>query len=231
MNFLALVNRTRSECGVSAIALTTLTGLAAEDARVKAWVAEAWHDIQLHKPDWNWMRKAFSFTTLVSTYNPTLTQTSTTDLADWKRDSFRCYTTATGFPDEMIMPFMEYDTFRNVYLFGAMRSQTPTRPAVFSIAPNKTLMLGPIPAAGYTVNGEYYRTLTDLTADADDPAAAGNDFDARWHMLIVYYAMKSYAAYEAAPEVQARADKEEKRLMQRLALDMLPTITFGPPLA
>ena len=65
MNFLALVNRARSECGVSGVALASLSGLATEDARIKNWVAEAWHDIQLHKPDWNWMRKPVSFTTVL----------------------------------------------------------------------------------------------------------------------------------------------------------------------
>ena|SRR5437868_1562988 len=232
MNFLALVNRTRSECGVSAAALASLTSLSSEDTRVKNWVAEAWHDLQLHKPDWEWMRKSFTFTTTASQQAYTATQASASDMADWKRDTFRCYVTANGVSDEAILPFMDYTTFRDVYLFGTNRTQTG-RPVAFTINPgNKNLLLGVIPdATGYTVDGDYFRNVTDLTADIDDPASTANGLDVRWHMLIVYMAMEMYAAYEAAPEVAARAIAGKKRLMQRLEFDQLPMPTMGPPLA
>lgn len=232
MDYLALVNRTRRECGISASALTSFSSLSTEDTRVKEWVGEAWHDIQLHKRDWQWMRKSTTFTTTASQQSYTATQANAADMADWKRDSFRCYVTATGVADEQILPFMDYERFRDVYLFGASRTQTG-RPVCYTIAPGtKNLMLWPTPdAAGYTVVGDYYREITDLVGTTDDPSSAGNDLDSRWHMLIVYFAMESYASYEAASEVMQRALTGKKRLLSKLEIDQLPIITDGPPLA
>lgn len=231
MNFLGLVNRLRRECGVSSATLTTFTSLSVEDTKMKDWVAEAWHDLQLHRPDWQWMRKSASFATTGGQQTYTPTQAGATDLADWKRDSFRCYTTATGYGDEQVLPFMDYETHRNVYQFGNMRS-TQTRPVVFTVAPGtKNILTGPLPDAGYTIVGDYYRTVTDLSATTDDPASAGNDLDARWHLLLVWMAAKAYAAFEAAPEVMSRADTESSRLLARLEADQMPPMTFGPPLA
>jgi hypothetical protein len=230
MNFLALVNRARRECGISSAALTTFTSLSVEDTKIKEWVGEAWHDLQLHRPDWQWMRKPVSFATVAAQQTYT-TAVIASDLAAWKLDSFRCYTTASSFADEQILPFMEYETYRNVYLFGSQRT-TQTRPVVITVAPGtKNLMTGPLPDAGYTIVGEYYRTVTDLTATTDSPSDSGNGLDARWHMVLVYMAMRGYAAFEAAPEVWTRADFETRRLLSRLEADQMPPITFGPPLA
>lgn len=231
MNFLALVNRTRRECGVSSSALSSFSGLSVEDARVKEWVSEAWHDVQLHRADWNWMRKPVSFQTVAAQRSYTAAQAGVTDLGDWKRDSFRVYLTASGVVDEQFMPHVDYESFRNIYQFGATSSE-PSRPRVFTVNPtDKQLVLAPIPDAVYTVVGEQYHTVTDLVDTTDDPSSAANGLDARFHMLIVYKAMAAYASYEAAPEVLQRADTESRRLMNRLEFDQLPPITFGPPLA
>jgi hypothetical protein len=232
MNYLALVNRARIECGINGTALTSFASLSTEDQRIVNWVAEAWHDLQLHKPDWQWMKKTFSFVTIdqQATYaNPT--DTGVSDCADWKRDSFRCYSTAQAYADEMLLPFMDNDVWRNVYQFGSMRT-TYSRPVVFTVQPiNKAVSLGPVPISGYTIVGEYFRTPTDLVAITDDPTAAGNDLPARYQMLIVWMAARAYASYEAAPEVLQRAELEWRRLLRRLEFDQLPEITFGPPLA
>jgi len=230
MNYLALVNRARRECGVASSPLATLSGLSTEDSRVATWVAEAWRDLQLHRSDWQWMRKEFAFNTVAADATYTPTEAGATDMADWKRDSFRAYLTATGYADEQVLPFMEWDTFRAMFGFGAQRTQQ-ARPVVFTIKPDRSLQLGPLPDAIYTINGEYYRTLTELTLTTDDPSAVGNDLPERWHMLIVWMACRSYASYEAASEVLQRAEVETRRLLQRLEFEQLPTLTSGAPLA
>lgn len=229
MNFLALVNRARRECGVSGPALASIatdSALSAEGLRFKQWINEAWREIQTEHGEWNYSLKQVSFNTTAGTYNYTLTALGITDLGNWKRDTFRAYSTAQGYSNEQIMPFMEYETYRNVYRYGNMRD-TRARPVAFSISPaDKSLLIGPVPDDVYTVVGEYYGMPTDLTVDADEPTIPD-----RYHMLIVYKAMISYAGYEAAPEVMQRGIMGEKKLGALLRIDQLPILHAGAPLA
>lgn len=229
MNYLQLVNRARQEGGVSGSALASLGGtLSQESQRFKDWVNEAWRELQTHVQDWDFMRSDFSFTTTanVSEYTAATLSTPLTSFRNWKRDSFRLYTTATGFGDEQILGFLDYETFRNQYLFGAQRD-VRARPVLFSIKPNKTLVLGSVPdSSGYTVVGEYFRLPGDLVADADTPGIT-----TEYHMLIVWRAVREYALYESAAEVLARADQNIARLMSKIENDQMPEITSGPPLA
>lgn len=229
MTFLELVNRARRESGVSGAALSSVatdSALTAEGLRFKYWVIEAWREIQTQHADWNWMRKPVSFNTTagVNTYAPAAC--NVTDLGDWKRNSFRAYTTSMGYGDEQILPFMEYETFRNVYLYGNMRT-TQSRPVSFTINPaDKSLILGAVPNDDYTVVGEYFKKPVDLSADSDTP-----ELPDRYHMFIVYKAMSSYAFYESAPEVLERAQRGEKKMLTLLEFDQMPVLTSGPPLA
>lgn len=232
MRLLDIVNRARRECGVSGNALLSVTGaLTMEGQRFVDWATDAWNDLQLEKNDWQWMRKGASFQTVAGQPLYTLAQANATDLAMWKRDSFRCYLTATGMPDEMILAPFEYDTWRNVFQFGTARVTTG-RPIAFAVQPlDHSLAIGPLPDNVYTVVGEYYRQPTALALDADDPASPGNDFPTRYHMLLVYMIMDAYASYESAPEVAARAAKGKLRMKSMIMRDFLPQIGFGAPLA
>lgn len=228
MNYLQLVNRTRVECGVSGPTLTTAQGLTGEAARIASWVNSAWVDIQTAKEDWQWMRDAVQFNTATQqqVYTPTQAGVGST-FGNWKRDSFRCSSVGQNYRDEQLLNYMEYTTFRNLYIYGNMRT-TYARPVVVSIAPggDKSLAFGSIPDQAYVITGEYYKRPTEMSADTDEPS-----IPSRFHMIIVYRAMMFYAGYESAAEVYQRGELEFKRLMNRLNIDQLPTAISGPPLA
>lgn len=230
MNFLQLVNRTRVECGVSGAStpLPTVVGLTGESARIASWVNTAWEDIQTAKEDWQWMREPVEFNTVSQQqiYTPTQTGVGAT-FGNWKRDSFRTSSVGQQYRDEQLMNYMEWTTFRNLYIYANMR-YTFTRPVVVSIDPDKNLAFGAIPDQPYVITGEYYTMPVQFVANTDAPSYA---FPERFHMMIVYRAMMFYAGYEAAPEVYARGELEFKRLMNRLTIDQLPTLVSGPPLA
>jgi hypothetical protein len=230
VTFLELVNRARVECGVSGPALTSLQGVTAggESARMAAWVNSAWVDIQTAKEDWQWMRESFQFNTTAQQQEYTPAQAGVgSDFGNWKRDSFRCSSVGQNYADEQLLNYMEYTTFRNLYIYGSMRT-TYARPVVVSIAPgaDKNLAFGAVPDQAYVIAAEYYKRPYDLVADLDEP-----NIPARFQMAIVYRAMMSYAGYEAAPEVFQRGENEFKRLMNRLNIDQLPTPISGPTLA
>ena len=226
MNFLELVNRTRVECGVTGPALATVQNLTGEAARIASWVRSAWVDIQTSKEDWLFMRATVTFNTVTHQqfYTPTEAGIGST-FANWKRDSFRCSSVGQNYADEQLMNYMEYTTFRNLYMYGNMRT-TYARPVVVTIDGGKDLGFGSIPDQAYVIDGEYYVKPIELSADGDTPALPSN-----FHMLVVYRAMYYYAGYESAPEVYQRAEFEFQRLMQRLNIDQLPTLVSGPPLA
>jgi hypothetical protein len=229
MNFLGIVNRLRRECGVTSADLATLAGtLTRENTLFKEWANDAWLEVQIAHPDWKWMRSSFTYAAASGAQQ--LGTMGLTDVSDWKRDSFRSYSTATGTNDEQILPYMEFDTWRNVYAFGSMRSATG-RPAVLTVNPDRTVACGPVLVDAYTIAGEYYHVPTDLLLDTDDPSATGNGLPDRYHMLIVYMAMRKYAAYYVAPEVESRGATGERKFMRRLEFDYLPTLISGPPLA
>lgn len=236
MNFLQLVNRTRSEAGLANGDLSTLaSGLSADSARFKNWVATAWVDIQTDNPDYQFMRKANTFTTTASQaiYTPQQacatvdgTNSGAVDLGNWKKDSFRIYTAGTNFADEMLTSWMPYDIWRNLYQYGTMRT-SQSRSVAITIDPLKNLGLGMTPdLSTYVVVYEYYRKPSDLLVDTDTP-----DMPDRFHMLIVWRALKSYGVFMSAPEVIDKANEEIGRLRAKLDNDQLPILMSGPPLA
>ena len=235
MNFLQLVNLARSEAGVAGSDLPTLqTGLSQESTRFKNWVANEWVRIQSEHPDWEFMRFSGEFNSVANQamYTPQQaeatsdgTASGTPILGNWKRDSFRISTAGQNYQDEMLAGFLPWWQYRNLYLYGNMRSSR-SRPVVFSIDPQKNLYLGIIPDAAYTVGYEFYRTPITLSADADTPAMPD-----RFHELIAYRALRAYGIFMAAPEVIGRADDAISRINPQLAADQLQMITSGPPLA
>lgn len=230
MNLLQLVNKAREKCSVSGGALATVQGLSfgTESYRFLGWVVDEWTKIQEEQADWLFMRQPVSFNTSagVNQYAAgSLSPTPLTNFQSWKRDSFRAYRVSVGFSDEQILNFMPWDTFRNLYLYGVMRT-TQQRPVIFTVAPDKSMYLGAVPDDAYTVNGEYYTGPVTLTADADTPA-----MPSRFHTLLVFRVMMRYGAERGAMEVYQEGAAESSTWMFRLQNDQLPTPGFGAPLA
>lgn len=225
MNFVQLVGRLKRKCRVSGVAPTTLQNVQVEEvARLVDWVNEAWMDIQLRRPDWNWMRTSAPFTTVAGQAVYPLAQIGVADFGNWDEKTFRCYDTSAGLNSEMQMDQMGYDAWRNAYYIGALR-QTQSRPMVMAVAPDLSICLGPVPAVGYTVTGDYFRVATELAADADTPV-----LPSQFHMAIIYRAMMYYGTSEAAPEVYDEGQMEFNKMMGRIALQQLPEIELGAAL-
>ena len=149
---------------------------------------------------------------------------SVTDLGEWDLETFRIYLTSATVSDETFLSRMEYDVWRNVWVIG---SQTPSRPNVVAQKPDLHLGFGPVPDATYTVTGQYLQATQQMSADADTPTGLPAEF----HMIIVYIAMRKYAASEAAPEVWANAKDEYSRKLRALERKQLPKWRTGSALA
>lgn len=231
--FLQLVNQTMVEAGTAGSALTTLQGsLSAEAIRFKNWINYEWQRIQADKVQWQWMRQSGTFPTLANQAQYTIAAigaTSTPAFAaatfgNWIRRSFRFYLDP-AFGDEQLAAFITWDQFRDLYLYGANRTNS-SRPVAFTVGPDKSLWLGMRPDQVYTCVYEYYQSAIGLSADADTPA-----MPAQYHDLIVFRALKAYGAFMSAEEVIGRANEEIARITPKLCADQLPIVFGGPPLA
>lgn len=237
MNFLALCQRTATECGVSGTLSTTVSQIGSL-GRIVNWVSTAWSELQTKHDDWHFMRSSallgggVSFVPVAGIpVIPLGTGAGTVGvIADnfgkWDIRSFRNYTTAAGIANEMFMDDIFYDTWRDSYMLGAMRT-VQTRPVVIAAAPNQALCIGPPSNGQYTVYGDYFVAPTVMALDTDVPT----NLPVPFHMAIVYDAMRSYAGYEAAPEVLDRGEIGYARLMARLERLRMNEITTGSALA
>lgn len=233
MNRLALCQRLVLECGVSGT-LSSATGQTGSLGRIVTWIDQGWAELQTKHDDWTFMRSSnllgagASFTTVAGTaFYPLGTGAGTCGIAaanfgKWDRDSFRNYTTAVGTSNEMPLDEIPFDTWRDAYMLGAMRS-VQTRPVAVAIGPDNSVCLGPPPNALYTVTADYFVAPTAMSADTDTPTGLPGHF----HMIIVYDAMRSYAGYESAPEVMQRGQSGYDRLLKQLEALRAPQVSFA----
>lgn len=236
MTRLELVQRLAQEAGIDPPSATTSqTG---EDLRLVNWIDQAWSEVQSKRQDWRWMRSSnilgqgVSFTTINAqpVYELGVGAGDVGVAADnftaWVRGSFRNYTTSVGTANEIFMEPIHYDEWRDTYQFSGSRA-VRTRPIAIAIGPGNELCLGPTPASGYTITGDYYMAPSAMTGDSSTPTGLPQQF----HMVIVYLAMTYYARYEAAPEVLDAGQAGYSNLMRRLEAVQAQAIHAGGALA
>ena len=223
MTFLQLCQRVRQECGVSGTGPSSVVSQTGEMRRIVDWVNSSYEDIQLSRPNWNWLRADFSFNTTINDGDYTPAQAGiATRFSQWDVDTIKSYRTSLGISNEFALGELLYSRFRGVYLTGSQPSGTPI---VFSIAPDRQLLLGAKPDAVFTVSGQYWKTPQALTVDADTP-----EMPAEYHLYIVWKALEMYAFYESAAEVMAKAEKYMRTYKNRLEQNQLPDIAMAAPL-
>lgn len=167
------------------------------------------------------MRYSMSFPTIAGQAAYTLAEIESTgvgftNFGNWDKTTFRQYTTSVGTSSEIFMDWISYDTWRDVYQYGANRV-TQTQPTQFTVTPALGIGLGCTPAAGYTITGDYFKVATEMALDADIPA-----LPTQFHMAIVYKAMMFYGMSEAAPEVYDEGKSQFAAMMARIEMQQLP---------
>lgn len=200
--------------------------------RIVGWISAAWNEVQTEHDDWDWMRSSsllgagVSFTTVAGKASyPLGTVAGTCGIATigkWAKRSFRNFTTAVGFTNEIFMDDESFEVWRDLYMYGAQRT-VQTRPIIIAVGPDNSLCVGPPPDATYTITGDYFVAPTAMIADIDVPT----NLPVQNHMIIVYKAMMKYAAYESAPEVYTRGQTEYAKELAKLEALRLPQMGFA----
>lgn len=187
-------------------------------------------DIQLERPDWKWMRASMSFPTVAGQAAYTLAQIEATgvnfaNFGNWELETFRSYITASGIKSEFQMSHMPYNAWRDTYQFGSTRL-TQTRPVQFTVTPDLGIGLGPTPADGYTISGDYFKAASEMSGNTDIPL-----LPTQFHMAIVYRAMMLFGVSEAASEIYDDGNVAFSKMLRRMAMQQLPTMQQADALA
>lgn len=213
--FLDLVQRAHSECKVQGAAPTSLANAVGINLDLFYWVNEAWKWLQGLRTDWHFMHRSnLSFVTVAGQIEYTATQAGVPEgaVTAWIPSRFRMYQTSAGQASEIRMIYDDYRDWIEIFNIGSLRT-TQRPPYHFTVAPNMSLMIE-CPLLGYTITGEYYRAVTSFDEETDEPTG----LDAEDRMILVYKTMEWYANDQNAPEVLATAQKEQKRILNRLDL-------------
>ncbi len=220
MTYLELCVRLREESGITGAGPTQVTDQTGQLLRIVNWVQQAWIEIQLMRPNWNFMHSEFTFDTIADTRDYLAADYSITDMKLWDENSFIAYETAIGESSQFPLIHLPYGTWRDTYRVG-MNERVSDKPVYMTILPTNKIRFEPAPDTIYTVEGDYKRSTQRFVADADVPTNLPDDF----HMLIVWQALKNYAFYENASEVLEEAEVNFDNLLFRLELEQLPEMS------
>lgn len=200
MNFLDLCQRLVQETGIADEGPATVTGQTGDMGRIVNWINDAWLKIQSIRADWNWAWSTGTSTLTAATNTVTLPATVETI----KRVSI-----GQGF-----LQALDYNDFADNY-----REIQNGDPSVYSIKPDGTLCFSSKPTENKTVSYESYATPVALVNNTDVPA-----MPERYHILIVYEALRCYAQFDEAPELEKRAFLYYEEMLADLERDQLARI-------
>ncbi|MAG09804.1 MAG: hypothetical protein CL494_05270 [Actinobacteria bacterium] len=207
MNFLDLCQRLVQETGIADEGPATVTGQTGDMGRIVNWINDAWLKIQSIRADWNWAWSTGTSTLTAATNTVTLPATVETI----KRVSI-----GQGF-----LQALDYNDFADNY-----RVIQDGDPSVYSIKPDGTLCFSSKPTENKTVSYESYATPVALVNNTDVPA-----MPERYHILIVYEALRCYAQFDEAPELEKRAFLYYEEMLADLERDQLARIGAPEALA
>lgn len=234
MNYLALCNMAKRECGLLGTQMTDVTGQTGDNDRIVEWVKQAWGEIQGRHINWRWMRRTATVQTAADDddYAPG-EWTDTTDSAlisrfsHWLFDDYddlaKCYLTSSGVGTEYWLPYVPWNSFKGIYKKG---SQTSSSPSHISIDPNNNAVVGAAPSGIYTLTADYQMSEQTLAANADTP-----DMPSKFHMLIVWKVLEQYGFEEESQSRLTRGKTNGDRLMRQLEGNQLPDVTLAGSLA
>jgi len=217
MTFLELCKEVRRKCAIAGN-LSSVVNQSGEFERIINWVNEAYDDIQTFRPDWAWMHREIAPYTLTvgqAAYTPA--DLGISSFGAWEGGTLRLYRDSLA--DEVVLRYHDPKDFFAKYSVGY---QTNNRPTSYTVGHDSSLKFGAAPDFAYTINAEYYKAASQMTANTDIPA-----FPAQYHRILVYRAMMLYGAYEDAGEVYNEGRSGYETWLQRLEDSQLHEVTIG----
>lgn len=221
MNFLELVQRLHAEAALEGTAPSTTADQSGMALKLVDWINTAYATVWNLYESWLFRRGEFDFDTIATISNYTPAAAGITDLSSWLLHGIQIYSAVA---DEGDLIYMPWNGFRMNYRRGTARSET-SRPSTFSIKPDRSMELHPIPNAVFNINGEYIMQAAVMSENAHTPI-----FDVQHRMIIVWGALMLYGASEGAPAEYTHGQNEYDRMIGSLEYESLPKPYWGPSL-
>jgi len=207
MNYLQLCQRLVQETGIADSGPANTAGQVGDYGRITFWVNDAWLKIQSMRTNWHWMWGEGTGSLVANTNTVTLPST----VESIKRVSL----------GQAYLERLSFDDFADDY-----RIISAGNPAVFTVRPDNVLLFNAKPTETKTVTYHYYSKPVSLTDNTSVPGLPD-----RYHMLIVYEALKSYALFDEAPELERKAVGYFESMLADLHRDQLPALSAPATLA
>lgn len=221
MNYLQLAQAVKQESGMAGSGPTDVATTVQSERRIFSWVDWAARDIALQREDWRWRRGSATLASTTSMANAPAAF-GLTDFASWKGANSKYWPTAYRISDgaatESKLTWLEYDEFRIKFMTGA---QAPGLAQYWSVSPSEEFLIGPTPDSAHFIRADYVKDYAPLTQNTDTPP-----MPARFHMLIVWRALKEYGGYDAASEVYQRASENYQAMWPGLVQSQLEAPGF-----
>ena len=223
MNFLSLCRRVFSEAGISG-QLVSCENQTGEALRVVQWVAQGYADIlEDQAMQWNFEHKNFTAQLTPNKGTYTFAELGVPLGVKWDTRSMRVAANA-GMSDETFLAHMAFSEFRNFWLFSSRRT-VASRPLNVASDTETNLRIAPLPEEAYWLDFQCEVRAAPLVRDGDTPV-----FPERFHIAIVWKALREYGMFEAAPEVVSRADTNFQKAIFNLTLSQTEEVTAGSPI-
>jgi len=210
MNYLQLCQLARQEFGISGTGPASVTSQTGESKQVVDGIRQAWIEIQNSAQGWRFLRSEASLSATGRTVSLP---------ADFALPIALILNDGIGMRE---LRYMSYESFKEMYRLTTFADGVPTAFTTF----NGNIIFNATPLSDYPLTLEYYQSPQVLIENTDVPL-----LPERFHMLIVYKAMREYGFYENAQEVIARAETGYQSMINALYNDQLPEIQLAGPLA
>lgn len=220
MNFLQIARRVKQESGRSGT-IASVSGAIGDDALIVNWSIDAWREIQRMPRKWAWMRRTATPTLAVQMeHAKTVFDLSRFGVFLPETDEYwpTAYDPANP-ATEWRIRWLPYEEFRRRFVVGT-HAAGPIQ--YWAVSPTGTMLVGPTPDIAYVVRIDYLTSTQVFSADADVP-----EMPEEFHMAIVWRALMSCAASDAANEVYARARGEYDAIESDLIFDQAERITIN----
>jgi hypothetical protein len=182
----------------------------------------AYSEIQSVHPTWEFLRKSFSHTLTIGKANYLPTELGITDHKKWREKEINLY---KELADEFPLIYITRKDWDQSYGMGS-NTTTTNRPHSFTINPDGSITLYPIPDYAYTIKGDYQRAPHAMLDDDDVPL-----FEVDYRLSIVWKALETFGVRSGEPGYASYGAKEYMKIFRMLEKRYLPRIRHGRPLA
>lgn len=213
MNFLQLVQRLHSESVRSTALPTTVATTDVRHLRLVNKIKDAWRNLQSER-DWKWMRATLDATLTADQQTYSGLELGASNFGRWRKedDTYNVYSYIDGAPNAIwTLNYWNLDDFRFQFVYRVLGATTPI---AWTFDESNNLIVGPKPALAYKLRIEYWKEPVELEEDADSP-----DMPERFHMALVWRALKDSGLDDAAPEQITKAENNYTEVYDKLLRD------------